>query len=129
MMFDQLMIWDKRLFTSVSSLGERRVVHLGNLRANLYPDLFLQWQVKPDDLLVQLGVEYESLGELGRQLRPAALNRLPLPPLAVGNYPVSTVDLLIGKSTRHNVNSRKSLYHNLHKWHVPGCICPGRTGH
>ena len=99
--FDQIRIWCTSLFTSVPSLGERRIVHLFHFRADLYPDLSLQWQVKPDDLLVQRGVEHESLGELGRQLGPAALNRLPLPPLAVGNYPVSTIDLLIGKWTHH----------------------------
>ena len=98
---NQLRIWRKSLFTSIPSLGECRIFHLFDLSANLYPDLFLQWQVKPDNLLVQLRVEYESLGELGRQLRSIALNRLPLPPLAVGSDPISTIDLLIRKSTHH----------------------------
>ena len=92
LMFYRLIISEH---TSISSLGKSRIVHLFYFRADLHTDLFLQWQVKSDDLLVQLRVEYESLGELGRQLRPAVPDRLPLPPLAVRNDSVSTIDLLM----------------------------------
>ena len=95
MTFNHSIFRSIRRFTSIPSLGERRIVHLFHFRADLHTNLFLQWQVESDDLLVQLGVEYQSLGELGRQLRPAVLDRLPLSPLAVGNDSVSTIDLLM----------------------------------
>ena len=69
--------------TPIPSFAECWIVHLFYFRADLNSDLFLERKVKPNDLLVQLGVEDESLGELSRQFGPTVLSRLPLPPFAI----------------------------------------------